>query len=181
MDYHLEGYVCSYICIGGLFGVRLDPYGEMVVGDGSAWSHLTEVKDDAGLKAQWSPNATGRVSVADIKARLFKLRVYDKNRAGGVDKLIGASEVDMKSVLANIDEWVDVDGDLTDGKKSSGRYVIRVRYRNQPLLSGADPKPNESNALPSEADLSLDNVKAGVWLGRHHFLCLYQNTSGFFI
>lgn len=122
--------------VDGLFGGKLDPFAELVVGDGSVWKHVTSVKNDLGNKVQWALDVSKVVSVQDIQRGKLMLFAKDSN-AKTADKVIGSAVVGMGTIFSNLDEWVDVEGQLlaTDNYKSYGQFAMRIRYRVSPLPS----------------------------------------------
>jgi hypothetical protein len=129
----------------GLFGGKVDPFAEMIVGDGAVWKHVTPVKKSADSKAQWALNASQVVSVHDIQKGQFVLYAKDSS-AKTANKVIGRAVISLSSVFSNLDEWVDLEGQLMapDSHKSFGQFAIRVRYRISPLPADEEATEEES-------------------------------------
>jgi hypothetical protein len=139
----------------GLFGGKVDPLAEMIVGDGAVWKHVTSVKKSADSKAQWALSASQVVSVRDIQKGQFVLYAKDSS-AKTANKVIGRAVISLSSVFTNLDEWVDLEGQLMapDSYKSFGQFAIRVRYRISPLPADekAEDESGEDHRVSEERD-----------------------------
>ena len=156
----------------GFFGGKQDPYGEMIVGDGSIWKHVTDVQQDAGVKANWSIDASTKITIKDLKEGMFTVRAKDEDPK--TDKVIGKAAVDLSPVLSSLNEWVDVEGDLAYKESLAGHYAIRMRYRTVDKAHTADvsavsslahdeSQPVDSQLVEnavSERDATADDIAA---------------------
>lgn len=122
--------VTLFYHVEGLLSGKQDPFVELIVGDGTVWKYVSDVKENSGVRASWNLNISERMELSALKEGMLTLRVMDRDP--NKDKLIGRSAVDLQALFTGLDEWVEIEGILVDANQQmAGEYILRMRYRTK--------------------------------------------------
>ena len=122
--------VSNIICLEGLFRGANDVFVIMSVGEGSSWQHQTAVRREAGDHAAWTDAFSARVTIDEVREGKVILDVKDHNKDHHTP--IGKATINVVPMFSRVNKWVDFDGDLKHQRKVSGKYLMRMRYRDRP-------------------------------------------------
>ena len=103
----------------------------MSIGNGETWQHEVAVCKDAGDYASWTETYSGRISTEELRETgTFSVTVKDLN-VDGTHSVIGSADVNISPLFVRTNMWVEFDGDIKENRKTTGEYLVRLRYRDR--------------------------------------------------
>jgi Ca2+-dependent lipid-binding protein len=113
------------MCFLEIFG-KQDPYVEFYLG--TNWKHVTEPRMNAGTNPKWDCEISGKIAVAQIQRDPIRVRIMDKNDMRS-DKIIGEGKISCMSLLAKLNSWVTIGGDLSFEQQPAGKFLAVCKFR----------------------------------------------------
>lgn len=101
---------------------------------GTNWKHVTDPNSNAGTSPQWDCEITGKIAVSQIQRDNVRVRIMDKNDITK-DKILGESTFSCAPLLAKLDQWVTIGGDMLYENKPAGKFAAICKFRPETIDS----------------------------------------------
>jgi hypothetical protein len=118
---------------------RQNLYAECQLHPDMDWLHLTDIQNTSrgnSTEVKWTHlKMTGLVSQRALESTMAWVTL--KHQHLPEDLILGQAQIDLIHLLSQTNQWIDLQGDLLSteeegqGGKYSGRYFLRLRYREE--------------------------------------------------